>query len=212
MSGFWGSSPAELRNLAARATDARGLLEDARHVLDTAVRATSWSGPDGDAFRTSWAEELAPRLSAAALVVDHLSTTLRHNAAQQESSSAPTGPSDGWALPSILRVGFASPFELEVCAPFDPDKGPSPQPLARPDLDDIVALPAPVPDGIGPVRSLPDRAPVPPDLDGIQSLPARVPPGSIPSLPDHAPLDLDDIQALPAHLDPPDGASERFSE
>lgn len=120
--GVYGADVEQLRLLGDRLEHAADALERAGGVLEHAITAANWQGPDASVFCGAWVGSLHPQVNAAAAALRAAARAVRTNAGQQESasradSSAAVGGVDGrsGALPpanALPDVDGARPFGL----------------------------------------------------------------------------------------------------
>lgn len=91
MTAFFGADVDQLRDLAARFSEASDRLEMGVRLTDGQLGAAmAWQGPSAEAFRTDWRQHHRLALVSAARALDGAADRLRQNSQQQSDASNDT--------------------------------------------------------------------------------------------------------------------------
>ncbi len=89
MSGFIGADVDALRVLGTQFTSSAEEIENLVGRLSGRIDAAQWRGPDSERFRSDWGQRLSGMIRNAAVALRGASDSIRANALQQASASAP---------------------------------------------------------------------------------------------------------------------------
>ena len=120
MSGIYGADVANLRQLSTQFDQAAERLNANRMTVGNAIQISAWVGPVAVRFRHQWDSEYSRMVQSAAERLRVAARSLRANADDQESTSAPSGgpdrsqPYQPYAIPEGLRVWEKSRVNDEI--------------------------------------------------------------------------------------------------
>lgn len=105
MAGYSGADPDQLRALARTFDQTASRLDGIGREVSGRLSGTSWSGPDAERYRSQWHGESMATIRRVVSALQEASTSLKRNAAEQESASSAGGAAGATGLSGSARGG-----------------------------------------------------------------------------------------------------------